>query len=96
MPRRPRPLSRQQRISASLLDNNIQSLNSKSSKKSLSVVENEDGDEDTQSEVSPSTDRDEDDEDEDLDAPRIAQWIGEDELEQSDNSTAGPSSDLVR
>ncbi|KAG5720199.1 rRNA biogenesis protein RRP36 [Termitomyces sp. T112] len=102
MPRRPRPLSRQKRISTRPFDNNSPSLNIKSPKRSLLVVENEVEDEDTLLEASASNapndavnaDLEEDGEDDsDLDAPRIAQWIDEDELEQN-YVKAGPSSNL--
>ncbi|KAG6890432.1 hypothetical protein C0995_008786 [Termitomyces sp. Mi166 len=100
MPRRPRPLSRQGRISTRPLANNTLSLNVKSFRRSPPVAANESEDEDIQLEAKGSSDEVnsdlEADGEDDLDAPRVAQWIDEDELEQSDGSDtkAGPSLDL--
>lgn len=102
MPRRPRPLSRQNRTSTRAPVDDTFSPNAKASKQPLQFGENVSEDEETQSEESGSSnvvDYDSETEgnrDSDLDAPRVAQWIDEDELERNDDQKTGPSLHHVR
>ncbi|KAG6890375.1 hypothetical protein C0992_001965 [Termitomyces sp. T32_za158] len=97
MPRRPRPLSRHDRISARAPVDKTLSLDVDLPKRPLPSGENLLEDEETQSEASESSDVEncdletDGDEDSDLDVPRVAQWVDEDELEYSDGQKTGPS-----
>ncbi|KAG6842241.1 hypothetical protein C0991_000211 [Blastosporella zonata] len=92
MPRRPRPLSRQNKDSNGSFDKAGSLLNAKSHKRpppdDESASESED---EASAESDPKADilDGSDDDDQDLDAPRVAQWVDEDELEQ--DRYVGPS-----
>ncbi|KAG6857526.1 hypothetical protein H0H87_000125 [Tephrocybe sp. NHM501043] len=99
MPRRPRPISRLNKVSNGTSDTTRLTLSAKSRKRP--PPENDDSYEDDEQsyfvtgspEFDPEADssHESDNESQDLDAPRVAQWVDEEELELEDDPKAGPS-----
>ncbi|KAG6911997.1 hypothetical protein DXG01_000245 [Tephrocybe rancida] len=106
MPRRPRPLSRQNKAFKVSLDTTGPTLHAQSHKRPApDESESEDGAEDEDTRFANGSDdgfgpevdaiQESDDDSQDLDAPRVAQWVDEDELEEDEEELQAGPSDLV-